>query len=123
MRIESAPSAGPTVRSSSIATGIGSEPERSTTARSAASCVVKRPSIWPRDADPRLDVGRAVDAIVEHDRELVADVFSGEIAEDLTALAVELELDDRPLLAVEADARVLEMVAGDVGAARAADRR
>ena len=36
------------VRSSSISTGIGSEPERSTTARSAASCGVKRPSIWPR---------------------------------------------------------------------------
>ena len=48
-RIESAPSAGPIVRSSSIATGIGSEPERSTTARSAASCGVKRPSICPRE--------------------------------------------------------------------------
>jgi hypothetical protein len=35
------------VRSSSICTGIGSEPERSTTARSAASCGVKRPSITP----------------------------------------------------------------------------
>jgi len=46
--IESAPSAGPTVRSSSITTGTESEPARSTTARSAASCMVKRPVIWPR---------------------------------------------------------------------------
>ena len=46
--IESAPRAGPTVRSSSIATGTASEPARSTTARSAASWAVKRPVISPR---------------------------------------------------------------------------
>ena len=48
-RIESAPSAGPMVRSSSIVTGSESEPERSTTARSAASWGLKRPSICPRE--------------------------------------------------------------------------
>ena len=45
--IESAPSAGPIVRSSSSTTGIGSEPARRITARSAASWVVKRPVMTP----------------------------------------------------------------------------
>jgi hypothetical protein len=39
----------------------------------------------------------------------------GEVAEDPAALAVELERHARALLAVEADARVLEIVARDVG--------
>ncbi len=47
-RIESAPSEGPTVRSSSTWTGAGSAPARSTMARSVASSVVKPPVIWAR---------------------------------------------------------------------------
>jgi hypothetical protein len=39
----------------------------------------------------------------------------GEVAEDPAALAVELERHLRALLAVEGHARVLEIVAGDVG--------
>ena len=45
--IESAPSAGPIVRSSSSTTGIGSAPARRMTARSAASCDEKRPVMTP----------------------------------------------------------------------------
>ena len=44
-RIESRPSDGPTVRSSSVVSDAGSEPLRSTSARSAACCCVKLPSI------------------------------------------------------------------------------
>ena len=44
-RIESAPTDGPTVRSSSITSGIGSAPERSCTAVFAASSRVKSPVI------------------------------------------------------------------------------
>ena len=47
-RMESAPSDGPTVRSSSTWTGAGSAPARSTMARSVASSVVKPPVIWAR---------------------------------------------------------------------------
>src|SRR6266545_3754309 len=48
LRIESAPSDGPTVRSSSTLTGAGSAPARSTMARSVASSVVNPPVIWAR---------------------------------------------------------------------------
>ena len=46
LRMESAPSDGPTVRSSSTCTGAGRAPARSTMARSVAASVVKPPVIW-----------------------------------------------------------------------------
>ena len=46
-RIESRPSDGPTVRSSSVVSDAGSEPLRRTSERSAACCGVKLPSITP----------------------------------------------------------------------------
>ena len=46
LRIESAPSEGPTVRSSRTCTGAWSAPVRSTIARSLASSKVKPPEIW-----------------------------------------------------------------------------
>src|SRR4029079_12393377 len=48
LRIESAPSEGPTVRSSSTCTGSGRAPARSTMARSVASAEVNPPVIWAR---------------------------------------------------------------------------
>jgi hypothetical protein len=48
LRIESAPSEGPTVRSSSTCTGAGRAPARSTMARSVASAEVNPPVIWAR---------------------------------------------------------------------------
>ena len=48
LRIESAPSEGPTVRSSRNCTGAGSAPARRTIARSVASSVVNPPVIWAR---------------------------------------------------------------------------
>ena len=46
-RIESAPSDGPTVRSSRYVSDAGSAPERSVSARSLASCCVKLPAMRP----------------------------------------------------------------------------
>jgi hypothetical protein len=63
--------------------------------------------------DARADDRRAVDPLVEHDREPLADVGAGEVAEDLRPLDVEGELHDGALLAVEIDARVLEIIARD----------
>ena len=47
-RIASAPSSGPTLRSSTTVSGAGSAPARSSTARSVALAAVKLPLIWPR---------------------------------------------------------------------------
>ena len=47
-RIESAPSSGPTLRSSTTVSGAGSAPARSSTARSLADWALKLPLIWPR---------------------------------------------------------------------------
>ncbi len=44
----SAPSSGPTLRSSTTVSGAGSAPARSSTARSVAEAAVKLPLIWPR---------------------------------------------------------------------------
>src|SRR5207245_9706564 len=49
-RIESAPSDGPTVRSSKYLIEAGSAPLRSSSARSCASCCPKRPSITPESS-------------------------------------------------------------------------
>ena len=46
-RIESAPSPGPTVRSSRMVSGAGSAPARSSKARSCTSCTLKRPEMMP----------------------------------------------------------------------------
>src|SRR6266481_2494377 len=53
-RIESAPSDGPTVRSSSTVTGAGSAPARSTMARSRASSIVKVPVMTARPPGMRV---------------------------------------------------------------------
>ena len=47
-RIESAPSSGPTLRSSTTVSGAGSAPARSRTERSVAEAAVKLPLISPR---------------------------------------------------------------------------
>jgi len=46
-RIASAPSSGPTLRSSTTVSGAGSAPARSSSARSVALAAVKLPLIWP----------------------------------------------------------------------------
>ncbi len=47
-RMLSAPSSGPTLRSSTTVSGAGSAPARSSTERSWAELAVKLPLIWPR---------------------------------------------------------------------------
>ena len=77
-RIESAPSEGPTVRSSRYLIDAGSAPERSTRPRSFASCSPN----WPVDhagiIDAAVDDRRGLHLVLEHDAQLLADVLFGE---------------------------------------------
>src|SRR5215831_539713 len=80
LRIESAPSEGPTVRSSRMVTGAGKAPARSTIARSGA------PS---RDA--LVDARGRIDGAVQDDGQPPADVLLGDLAEDPRAGRRELD--------------------------------
>ena len=104
LRIESAPSEGPTVRSSRTCTGAWSAPVRSTIARSLASSKVKPPGdLGLSGGNALADHGRGVDVAVEDDRELLAHALLGRLAEDAGADAVERHGDVR--LAHVGDAR------------------
>ncbi len=93
-RMLSAPSSGPTVRSSTTVSGAGRAPARSSTARSVAVCAVKLPLISPAPAGDRLvDHRRGQDLVVQHDGERVADVGGADLGEAARAGAVEGEVD------------------------------
>src|ERR1700748_305512 len=84
-RIESAPSSGPTLRSSTTVSGAGRAPARSSTARSLAEAAGgARGECPPARAAPagdRLPDDRCADHLaIEHDGEAMIDVGSGHVS-------------------------------------------
>ena len=115
----SAPSDGPTVRSSTISIGAASAPARISSATSLASRVVIRPLIWTRPppissrmTGRRDHLGLAL--LDEHDGHPLADVLARHFLEDARAGAVQIHVHRRFVGAlVEAGLRVLDAIAGE----------
>ena len=120
----SRPRLGPIICSFAGRIGAGSAPALSTTTRSFASLqhLVVGPEAAERDlaaaaADLGLDDRRRRDPVVEHDRHAPLHVAAGQLAEQLGALVVEVDRDVRLVgLRVVGDERVLDRLAGDLGA-------
>ena len=89
--MESRPSVGPIALICSTWRAIGSDPERRTSAVSAASSRVGMPVICPESLMREFRVGRGLDLPVEHDRHAPADVAAGEVAEGARVLGADLE--------------------------------
>ncbi len=94
-RIKSAPSSGPTVRSSTTVRGAGSAPARSREGKvSGAPCVEIAADLTAAARD-RLSNDRGTDhLIVQNDRERLADIRARDIGEAARADAVKCEVDD-----------------------------
>src|SRR6185503_17426122 len=67
----------------------------------------------PLALNPRLDARRRLDAAVEDDGELAADVLRRDVAELAPAFVTERKGDGRLVVLVERRPRVAEVVAGD----------
>ena len=111
-RIESAPSDGPTVRSSRYLMLAGRAPERRIIERSLACCSVMRPPLiepWSRIGF--LDVGHFLHFVVEHHGQAVANVSGSEAVEPLPALAGEREADAGLAILIAAGLRIAQIFA------------
>ena len=103
LSIASRPSVAPTSELDSSWSGAGSEPVRSTlTSSSRSFSSLARVAAAHRDrgaalGDRHLDDRRALDGVVEDRRELLADDLRRQLAEHPLAVAVEVEVDDRPV--------------------------
>ena len=123
----SAPSCGPTTRSSTNSIGADSAPERSSSASSAAFSGVPMPVIWKRRAQFALDGRRRQHGVLalflqQHGHAL-ADALAGRFAHLAAAVAVQVEADGRLLVLVEAGGGAGDVVTGQDDVLRDHDRR
>ena len=112
-RIESRPSDGPTVRSSSVVSDAGSEPLRRTSARSAACCGVKLPSMTPDSLIWLLMTGAETTLLSRTMARRRLTFCAGQVAELARAVRRQREADVRLAELALLHAGVLQIGAGD----------